>query len=94
MEHIVAKEDGEEGNGTNSEEGVNMEFAQEGVQEYRSTGVWTQWSPRKKTSLGESLAESHSYNPIRDSGETLDEHEKSRQKSHRESRRESRLDSW
>ena len=43
-------------------------------------------NPRKKASLGESLAESHAYNPIRDSGETLDEREKFRQ--------ESRLDSW
>ena len=31
--------------------------------------------PRKITSLGESLAESHAYNPIRDSGETLGERE-------------------
>ena len=50
----------------------------------------------KKTSLGESLAESHAYNPIGDSGETLGEREKSRQESHqessRESRREARLD--
>ena len=53
---------------------------------------------RKKTSLEESLAESHAYNLIQDSGETLGDREKfcqeSRQKSHRESRRESRLDSW
>ena len=54
--------------------------------------------PRKKTSHGESLAESHACNPIRDSGETLSECKKSRQesqkKSHREFRRESRRDSW
>ena len=50
--------------------------------------------PRKKTSLGESLAESHVYNPIRDSGETLGEREKSRQKSHWESRLDSWWDSW
>ena len=31
--------------------------------------------PRKKTSLEQSLAESHAYNPIRDSGETLGERE-------------------
>ena len=37
--------------------------------------------PRKKTSLGESLVESHAYNPIRDSGETLGEREKFRQAS-------------
>ena len=46
--------------------------------------------PRKKTSLGERLAQSHAYNPIRDSGETRGEREKSRQKSYRESW----LDSW
>ena len=37
--------------------------------------------PRKKTSLGESLAESYAYNLIRESGETLGEREKSRQES-------------
>ena len=38
------------------------------------------YGPRvKKTSLGESLEESHAYNPIRDPGETLGEREKSRQ---------------
>ena len=55
---------------------------------------WKGDSPRKKNES----RESHSYNPIRDSGETLVEREKSRQefckKSHRESWRESRLDSW
>ena len=30
-------------------------------------------TPRKKTSLGESLAKSRAYNPIRDPGETLSE---------------------
>ena len=43
----------------------------------------------KKTSLGESLAKGHAYNPIRDSGETLGEREKSRQESCRESHQES-----
>ena len=35
--------------------------------------MWHRWNerPRKKTNLGESLAVSHAYNPIRDSGETL-----------------------
>ena len=35
-------------------------------------------APRKKTSLEESLVESHAYIPIRDSGETLGEREKFR----------------
>ena len=47
--------------------------------------------PRKKTSLRESLAESYAYNPIRDSGKTLGEREKSRQESRQKSHRESRL---
>ena len=42
-------------------------------------------TPRKKTSLGESLAKSRAYNPIRDSGETLGEREMSREESCRES---------
>ena len=46
---------------------------------------------RKKTSLEESLAESHAYIPIRNSGETLGEREKSRQKSNRDSLTDSRL---
>ena len=54
--------------------------------------------PRKKTSLVESLAESHAYNPIRDSGEMLGERETSRQEScqesHQESSRDSRWDFW
>ena len=49
--------------------------------------------PRKKTSLGESLAESHAYKPSRDSGETLGEREKSCQESCRESHQESSRDS-
>ena len=49
--------------------------------------------PRKKMNLGESPAESHAYNPIRDSGETLGEREKSRQESCRESYQESSRDS-
>ena len=35
-------------------------------------------SPRKKASLGKSLAKSRAYNPIWDSEETLGEREKSR----------------
>ena len=42
--------------------------------------------PRKKTSLGESLAGSHAYNPIRDCWRDF-----SRKKSRQESRRESRI---
>ena len=68
---------------------------------FNNDSVWRMYcahfvcAPRnKKTSLGESLAESHAYNPIRDSGERLGEREKSRQESCLESRRESRLDSW
>ena len=49
---------------------------------------------RKKTSLGESLAKSRAYNPIRDSGETLGEREKSRQESRRKSHQESSRDFW
>ena len=49
--------------------------------------------PRKKTSLGKSLAKSRAYNLIRDSGETLGEREKSRQVSCRESHQESSRDS-
>ena len=45
---------------------------------------------RKKTSL----EESHAPNPIRDSGETLGEPEKSRQESRLDSWWESRQDSW
>ena len=36
------------------------------------------YHPRKKMSLGENLAESHAYDLIRDSGETLGDSEKSR----------------
>ena len=50
--------------------------------------------PRKRTSLRESLAESHAYHPIRDSGETLGERETSRQEFRQKPHRESRLDSW
>ena len=53
--------------------------------------------PRKKTSLGESLAKFRAYNPIRYSGEKLGEREKSRhescQDSHQESSRNSLQDS-
>ena len=49
---------------------------------------------RKKTSLRESLAESHAYNPIWDSGETIGEREKSRQKSCRESLQDSQWNFW
>ena len=52
------------------------------------------WAFRvKKTSLGESLAKSHAYNPIRDCGETLGEREKSCRESHQESSRDSLRDS-
>ena len=47
---------------------------------------------RKKV-LGENLAESHAYNPIRDSGQTLGEREKSSRESHQESSRGSLRDS-
>ena len=51
-------------------------------------------TPRKKTSLGESLTKSRAYNPIRDSGETFGEREKSCQESCRDSHQESSRDSW
>ena len=44
---------------------------------------------RVKKRYSESLAESFAYNPIRDSGETLAEREKSRQESCGESHQES-----
>ena len=57
----------------------------------KQVSVTRKWYERKlgtrvkKTSLGETLAESHAYSPIRDSGETLGEREKSHQESCRES---------
>ena len=48
---------------------------------------------RKKTSLGETFAKSRACKPIRESGETLGEREKSRQESWRESNQESSWDS-
>ena len=50
-------------------------------------------NPRKKTSLWECLAKNRAYNPIRESGATLGEREKSRQESCRESHYESSRDS-
>ena len=48
------------------------------VEIYNRHGTAPVLAPRKKTSLGESLAKSYAYNPIRDSGETLGEREKTR----------------
>ena len=47
---------------------------------------------RVKKQISESLAESHAYYPIQDSGETLGEREKSLQESWRESHQESSRD--